>query len=52
MIRKSHLDVHPDLALRYALKRINEAVAPEGLVAPLLIFGDILSHPISNKTFP
>lgn len=52
IIKSNHPDVHPDLALRYALKDINDTIVPEGLVPSILVFGALPSYPISNNSFP
>lgn len=51
IIRRNHPEIHPYIALRYALNGNNDTVGPDELVPSLLVFGALPSYPISNKDF-
>lgn len=49
VLRKLHHTLTPQLTLRFAVKRMNDLVWPEGLVPSFILFGVLLSLPVFNK---
>lgn len=48
---RSYIILSQHLLFRLAVKRMNEAMEPEGLVLPLLVIGLLLSFPVIKKHF-
>ena len=52
LLRNNNPNLSKSLALRYALKGINDTANLNGLVPSLLVFGVVPSFPLSNKPLP
>lgn len=51
-IRDAHPSIDPELALRYAVKGINDTSGPEGLVPSLLVYGMLPRFPTPSSSLP
>lgn len=51
-IRYSEADIQPELALRLAVKAMNDTMNPEGLVPSLLVFGVLPRFPALHTQLP
>lgn len=41
--------MEPEILLRFALKRLNDTISPNGVVLSLLVFGTLSTLPMLNK---
>lgn len=52
IIRDRHNSLKPEVALRYAVKGLNDTMVPAGHVPSVLVFGTLPTFPILNKDIP
>lgn len=52
VIGLAHPSVHPEVALRMALKGVNDTMGPDGLVPTLLVFGSLPTPLITSSDLP
>jgi Reverse transcriptase (RNA-dependent DNA polymerase) len=51
-VRMDYPQIQPQLALRLAIKALNDTAGPEGLVPSLLVFGVLPRFPVSHTQLP